>query len=135
MSSDYFQVDLDTSQSMETIYMYQYLTNNAAPQIEIYVGETSASIDSYVTSNTKCHTGNSEGLVDCKATGRYIIFRNLVVNGNFRFGELFAWNQKLVQVSNVNIVSGLDPSSSTDVTRLAGNTDSSKACISFNIVD
>jgi len=90
----YLQVDLGTSQNVETIYMYQYQYSNleVPSDVEIYLGDSPASGKIYSGVGTPCYNGGMEGIAKCSGKGRYLIFRVPKQGNSFRFGELFAWN-------------------------------------------
>jgi hypothetical protein len=109
----------------------QHYIGNLLANYKIFVGETTYTGD-YTNGNTLCYTGPDDGLAECIATGRYIIFEYQgPTGGDAEFSEIMAFAEK-----NVGNIAHGDTVSTSGITitdgsadRLHGPSDSSVECV------
>ena len=79
--------------------------NLGANLINVYAGNTAGSDPNYKVTNTLCHFGYMEGLVDCgkSVSARYIIFELTENDSEFMVGEVLAWDEPNITIDSCTL--------------------------------
>lgn len=112
-ASDYIQVDMGSSQTINSVAFLSTGAYGNTSEIEVYIGDTDTT-GTYETSNCLCHKGKRIGAIPCTSAcvGRYFILKidPLATTSTLtRIAEMFAWTETIASVSMLNYVAtGLD---------------------------
>ena len=100
---EYIEIDMQSTQQVQSLYLGMMREQNLAADISIYVGDTPGTDPDFKTQNQLCHgPGNHEGFINCiddPTNGRYIIIENQSDPSDWRYlilAEIYAFQQKEV---------------------------------------
>ena len=102
----------------------------------MYAGEVPHTDGTYPMSNTLCHYGGMEGLIDCGSSisTSYIIFAITAPSQALGFAEILAWNQPLISVTASDLtLTGISYTGGGPLSRMFGQNDSTdNDCAKFS---
>ena len=118
----YFEVNFGSCKTVATVAMIDTYPSVDA-EIELWVQSSSKTASTFTDTSKRCFTGGRNGVMSCTGVGAYLIAIAASSTGEWSFYEIFAWENKLLEVDVASLAfTGMTPSHSGGAT-LFGVTD------------